>query len=223
MEQYDQAHGCILYRTTVPAGDVGELAAKEVHDFGFVFLDGKQIGVMDRRTNLFTLQLPARQKESTLDILVEAVGRVNFGQEIHDRKGIHAPVTLNSNGLSGWKVFNLPLDNKMLGRLRFRNANESGPAFWRATVKIDKPGDTFLDLRSWGKGVVWVNGHCLGRFWNIGPTQTAYVPGPWLKQGRNEFVIFDLLGPEKPVIAGLPEPILNELHHEKDFTRAMAQ
>lgn len=223
MEQYDQAHGCILYRTTVPAGDAGELAAKEVHDFGFVFLDGKQIGVMDRRTNLFTIQIPERKKPATLDILVEAMGRVNFGEGIHDRKGLHAPVTLNSNELSDWKVFNLSLDKKMLGRLRFRNAAAAGPAFWRATVKIDKPGDTFLDLRSWGKGVIWVNGHCLGRYWNIGPTQTAYVPGPWLKAGKNEFVILDLLGPEKSVIAGLTEPILNELHHEKDFTRAMAQ
>ncbi|HKI67979.1 MAG TPA: discoidin domain-containing protein, partial [Verrucomicrobiae bacterium] len=91
------------------------------------------------------------------------------------------------------------------------------PAFWRATVNIEKPGDTFLDLRSWGKGVVWVNGHCLGRFWDIGPTQTAYTPGCWLHHGKNEIVIFDLLGPEKPVVAGLEKPILDELHPEKDF------
>jgi beta-galactosidase len=87
-------------------------------------------------------------------------------------------------------------------------------------VNIARPGDTFLDLRSWGKGVVWVNGHCLGRFWNIGPTQTAYLPGCWLHAGKNEIVIFDLLGPEKPVIAGLEKPVLNELHPEKDFARA---
>ncbi len=226
MEQYDQAQGCILYRTTVPAGEAGELAARELHDFGFVYLDGKQIGIMDRRTNLFKLELPERKNPGTLDILVEAMGRVNFGQGIHDRKGIHAPVTLNGNELSDWKVFNLPLDKKMLRGLHFRNETASGPAFWRATVRLDKvePGDTFLDLRSWGKGVVWVNGHCLGRFWNIGPTQTAYLPGPWLKQhGDNEIIILDLLGPEKPVVAGLPEPILDELHPEKDFTRALAQ
>ena len=178
---------------------------------------------MDRRTNLFAIEVPERKKPATLDILVEAMGRVNFGQGIHDRKGIYSPVTLNSNELSDWKVFNLPLDKKMLGGLHFRSEKVSGPAFWRATVKIEKPGDTFLDLRSWTKGVVWVNGHCLGRFWNIGPTQTAYVPGPWLKHGKNEFVILDLLGPEKPVIAGLSQPILDELHHEKDFTRALAQ
>jgi beta-galactosidase len=121
--------------------------------------------------------------------------------------------------LLDWKVFSLPLDEKMLHGLHFKKAQNSGPAFWRATVRIDKPGDTFLDMRSWGKGVVWVNGHCLGRYWNIGPSQTAYVPGPWLKAGKNEFVVLDLLGPEKPVITGLPEPVLNELHPEKDFAR----
>ncbi|HXT11260.1 MAG TPA: beta-galactosidase [Candidatus Angelobacter sp.] len=220
MEQYDQAHGCILYRAIIPAGEAATLAADAVHDFGFVFLDGKQIGVMDRRINSYKVKLPAREKPATLDILVEAMGRVNFGQEVHDEKGIHAPVTLGGNELSDWKVFSLPLDNKELSRLHFAKTENSGPAFWRATVRIEKPGDTFLDLRTWGKGVVWVNGHCLGRFWNIGPTQTAYVPGPWLKKGKNQVVIFDLLGPEKPVIAGLSEPILNELQPTKDFARS---
>ena len=237
MEKYDQGHGCILYRTTIPAGPAATLEAAGVHDFGFVFLDGGRAGVMDRRNNSFKLRLPERKKSATLDILVEAMGRVNFGQEVHDRKGIHAPVKLGGSELTGWQIFNLPLDDKMLGKLKFRRSrgNETlternsepphvvsynEPAFWRATVNIAKPGDTFLDMRSWGKGVVWVNGHCLGRFWNIGPTQTAYVPGCWLHAGKNEIVILDLLWPEKPVVAGLDKPVLNELHPEKDFARA---
>ena len=85
---------------------------------------------------------------------------------------------------------------------------------------MKEPGDTFLDMRPWGKGVVWVNGHCLGRFWNIGPTQTMYLPGPWLKPGRNEIIILDVLGPEKPVVAGLAEPILDQLRPEQDFLRS---
>jgi beta-galactosidase len=220
MEKYDQGHGCILYRTTVPAGPAATLEAASVHDFGFVFLDGKRIGVMDRRNSNFKVHLPERKKSATLDILVEAMGRVNFGQEVHDRKGIHAPVKLGGEELTGWQVFSLPLDDRMLAGLKFRAHKTGGPAFWRTTVKVEKPGDTFLDLRTWGKGVVWVNGHCLGRFWNIGPTQTAYVPGCWLHAGKNEIVILDLLGPEKPVIAGLDQPVLNELHPEKDFARA---
>jgi beta-galactosidase len=219
MEQYDQGHGCILYRTTIPAGAAAMLEAAAVHDFGFVFLDGKRVGIMDRRKGNFKVPLPERKSPATLDILVEAVGRVNFGAEVHDRKGIHAPVKLGSEELSGWQIFNLPLDGKMLGGLKFSGAKSSGPAFWRATVSIEKPGDTFLDLHSWGKGVVWVNGHCLGRFWNIGPTQTAYAPGCWLRAGKNEIVILDLSGPENPVVSGLAKPVLNELHPEKDFTR----
>ena len=242
MEKYDQGHGCILYRTTIPAGPAATLEAAAVHDFGFVFLNGERVGVMDRRISNFKVHLPERKQAATLDILVEAVGRVNFGQEVHDRKGLHAPVKLDGSELTGWRIFKLPLDDKMLGKLKFRSSGResapskshpdksgtsaatvqgfNGPAFWRATVNIAKPGDTFLDLHSWGKGVVWVNGHCLGRFWNIGPTQTAYVPGCWLQAGKNEIVIFDLLGPEKPVIAGLEKPVLNELHPEKDFARA---
>lgn len=225
MERYHQGQGCILYRTTIPAGPAAELTADSVHDFAFVFLDGQRVGIMDRRTNNFTVQLPERKSAATLDILVEAMGRVNFGVGIADRKGIHGPVKLGGDFLGNWSVYSLPLDEKMLYHLEYQKLKgnndvavaEKSPAFWRATLKIKKRGDTFLDMRSWGKGVVWVNGHCLGRFWNIGPTQTMYVPGPWLKRGKNEVIILDLTGPEKPVVAGLDHPILNELHPEKDF------
>jgi beta-galactosidase len=219
MEKYGQGHGCILYRTTVPAGPAATLEAAAIHDFGFVFLDGQRIGAMDRRNNSFKIELPAREKAATLDILVEAVGHVNFGQEVHDRKGLFTPVKLADTELTGWKIFNLPLDDKMLAHLKFSSATTAGPAFWRAMFSVQKPGDTFLDMRPWGKGVVWVNGHCLGRFWDIGPTQTAYLPGCWLHTGKNEIVILDLVGPEKPEIAGLEKPILFELHREKDFAK----
>jgi len=219
MEKYGQGHGCILYRTTVPAGPAATLEAAAIHDFGFVFLDGQRIGAMDRRNNNFKIELPPREKAATLDILVETVGHVNFGQEVHDRKGVFAPVKLAGKELTGWKIFNLPLDDKMLAHLKFSSATTAGPAFWRATFSVQKPGDTFLDMRPWGKGVVWVNGHCLGRYWDIGPTQTAYLPGCWLHAGKNEIVILDLVGPEKPEIAGLEKPILFELHREKDFAK----
>jgi len=168
------------------------------------------------------VRLPERKNPATLDVLVEAVGRVNFGQEIHDHKGLIGGFTLSGAGqaapLNGWRVYNLPLDAKMLAGLKFgAPPAKAGPAFWRARVEVAQPGDTFLDMRSWGKGVAWVNGHCLGRFWNIGPAQTLYVPGPWLKPGQNEVVILDLLGPEKPVVEGLETPILNQLRPELDL------
>ncbi|HEV2329451.1 MAG TPA: beta-galactosidase family protein [Verrucomicrobiae bacterium] len=194
MEAYDQAEGCIDYRTTLTAGPAATLSIGSVHDFGFVYVDGQKIGVMDRRSTNFVVQLPERTGGETLDILVDAMGRVNFGTGIVDCKGIHGPVKLGGAELTGWKIYNLPLDRRMLAHLKYKDSKVVGtsPAFWRAIVKIKEPGDMFLDMRSWGKGVVWVNGHCLGRYWNIGPTQTMYVPGPWLKHGKNEIVILDL-------------------------------
>jgi beta-galactosidase len=196
LEAYDQAEGCIDYRTTLSAGPAATLSVASIHDFGFVYLDGRQIGVMDRRAANFVVELPERTGGETLDILVDAMGRVNFGTGIVDCKGMHGPVKLGGAELTAWKIYHLPLDHKMLAHLRYQDSSTSivgtFPAFWRAIVKIKNPGDTFLDMRSWGKGVVWVNGHCMGRYWNIGPTQTMYVPGPWLKHGKNEIVILDL-------------------------------
>jgi len=187
-----------------------------------VYLDGERVGLMDRRNRSFKVRLPERQNAARLDVLVEAAGRVNFGVEIHDHKGVIGGFTLAGAGeataLTGWQIYNLPLDAKMLGGLKYgAPPARPGPAFWRARVEVAHPGDTFLDMRPWGKGVAWVNGHCLGRFWNIGPAQTLYVPGPWLKPGRNEVVILDLLGPEKPVVAGLETPILDQLRPELDL------
>jgi beta-galactosidase len=113
--------------------------------------------------------------------------------------------------LIGWEVFNLPLDDEYLAHLRYRKGGGDGPGFYRGRFELGQVGDTFLDLRGWGKGMVWVNGHNLGRYWRIGPQQTLYCPGPWLKRGRNEVVVFELNAPVKPVIAGLAEPVLGEL------------
>lgn len=225
MEQYDQGYGCILYRTTIPAGPPATLEAAGVHDIGQVFLEGRRLGFMDRRSRKFSLKLPARSAPARLDLLVEAMGRVNFGAEVHDRKGLQAPVTVRPAAgqaveLTGWKVFRLPLDDKMRSGLRFEAPQTNSPAFWRTAIQVDKPGDTFLDLRGWGKGFVWVNGHNLGRFWDIGPQQTMYLPGPWLKAGENQIVVLDLLGPRNAVMAGLAQPILNQLRPELDFGRA---
>jgi beta-galactosidase len=217
MEAYDQGFGCILYRATLPAGPAGRLEVAGVSDFGFVYLDGKPAGVFDRRRTGSKVAIPVREHPVTLDILVEPMGRINFGAEMNDPKGLRAPVMFAGTELKGWQIFPLPLDSKMLDGLKYQEGKSTGPAFWRATVHLTKVADTFLDLSGWGKGVVWVNGHCLGRFWNIGPTQTAYAPGCWLKQGANEIVIWDLVGPTSPVIAGLEKPILDQLRPDLDF------
>ena len=247
MEAYDQGYGCILYRTRIPAGAAAPLEAAAIHDFGYVYLDGQRIGILDRRNATARVLLPERAQESQLDILVEPMGRVNFGPEMADRKGLIAPVTLGGERLSGWEIFNLPLDEKMVRGLKFRafgapstdpassesqraGADVGAPAFWRGAFTLEKAGDTFLDLHHWGKGDVWVNGHCLGRYWNIGPSQTAYAPGCWLRAGVNEIIILDLTGPEAAAaqasgskvdntVAGLKKPVLDELRPEKDFAQ----
>jgi beta-galactosidase len=221
MEKYDQGYGCVLYRTKIPVGAAATLEAAAIHDFGFVFIDGKRAGILDRRSANAKILLPERKNESQLDVLVEPMGRINFGPEMSDRKGLIAPVKLGGKVLKGWQIFQLPLDDKMLAGLKFtgEKPNSNAPAFWRGTFNLEKIGDTFLDLRGWGKGDLWVNGHCLGRYWNIGPSQTAYAPGCWLRAGENEIVILDLVGSESHVVAGLEKPILDELHPEKDFTK----
>jgi beta-galactosidase len=228
MEAYGQSRGHMVYRSSLPAGPAGTLSVGAAHDFAWVFIDGTLVGAMDRRRNRYRVDLPARSESAQLDIYLATMGRVNFGREVFDRKGLHGPVRFNpadggqATELANWEVFNLPLDHGQLASLRFRSAAEdspAGPAFWRGRFEVATPGDTFLDVRSWGKGVVWVNGHCLGRFWNIGPTQTMYLPGVWLREGSNEIVVLDLLGPQQASIAGLPTPILDELRLELDFAR----
>ena len=188
---------------------------------------------LDRRKGEFTTTLPALKKGTQLDILVEAMGRVNFDKSIHDRKGITEKVELvngkNAETLKGWTVYNLPVDYEFVSSRNFQDMNssaacgiekndESVPAYYRATFTLDKVADTFLNMESWGKGMVWVNGHAMGRFWEIGPQQTLYVPGCWLKKGENEIVVFDIVGPKEAKSEGLSEPLLDQLLVQKPLT-----
>lgn len=227
MEDYNVGQGCIVYRTRLPAGPAGVLNARAIHDFGYVFLDGQRLGIADRRTGKCAVNIPARAKPAALTIVVEAMGHINFGPENFDPKGLLAPVRFAPEQgeeleLTGWEMFPWPLQRPAFSKLRFQKGPADGPAFWRGAFNVPKPRDTFLDLRSWGKGILWVNGHCLGRFWNIGPTQTAYLPGPWLNPGKNEIIVLDFLGPTRPLIAGLEKPILDKLRPELDFRSSIA-
>ena len=215
MEAFDQGWGAILYATRLPrAAKKGEtLAIDEVHDWAQVFADGRLLARLDRRKKEFALILPTDLPAGTkLEILVEAMGRVNFGGSIHDRKGITRQVRLGKDVLTGWQVFNLPPEHAFAAAKAAKpGAHPSGPAYWVGAFTLDAVGDTFLDLRDWGKGMVWVNGHALGRFWEIGPQQTLFLPGCWLRKGRNEVIVLDLKGPRSPTLRGLDRPILDQL------------
>ena len=226
MEQFNQGWGTILYRTTLPeatpAGTV--LKITEVHDWAQIYADGKLLARLDRLKGEFTTILPALKKGTQLDILVEAMGRVNFDKSIHDRKGITEKVELVSGNqakeLKNWTVYNFPVDYSFIKDKKYNDTKilPAMPAYYKSTFKLDKVGDTFLDMSTWGKGMVWVNGHAMGRFWEIGPQQTLFMPGCWLKEGENEILILDLKGPAKASIKGLRKPILDVLREKAPET-----
>ncbi len=226
MEHYDQGFGSILYRTSLPRIErESKLVISDVHDYAQIYVDGKLLGVLDRRLGQNEIALPPCTEGAQLDILVEAMGRINFGRAIKDFKGITEKVEIKTElygqpftyDLKGWQVYNIPDEYEFYCGLEFsplEEYKEGGvrfpPACYRATFNVDSPSDTFLDFSAWGKGLVYVNGYPMGRIWGIGPQQTLYMPGCWLKKGENEILVFDLIGPMDPVCQGLKEPILDE-------------
>ncbi|MBB3222764.1 beta-galactosidase [Pseudoduganella umbonata] len=225
IEQYDISRGVIVYRVTLPAGPAATLEAAKVRDLAWVYIDGKEVGTLDTRYRRFRVNLPARSKSTTLEILLYTIARVNFGVEIHDRKGLHGPVTLRAKGqpvvaLENWEIRAIDFDaDGVLPPLDWKAGKTKGPAFWRGSFDAATAADTFLDMTTWGQGIVWINGRCLGRYWSIGPTQTMYLPGPWIKAGRNEVVVLDLTGPQDNRIAGVAKPVLDRLRPERDLAR----
>jgi beta-galactosidase len=155
--------------------------------------------------------LPAGKVQ--LDILVENLGRVNFGEYLlQNTKGITKSVTLGGKELTGWQQYGLPFDQApAVTKTGAAPTATSGPVLRTGTFTVATPTDTYLDLRQWGKGSVWVNGHHLGRYWAIGPQQTLYVPAEWLKKGANDITVLELLKPQQASLSGLDHPILSEL------------
>jgi len=223
MEQFDQAYGYILYRHQLPAAISGDLVLDELHDYAQIYLNGKLAGVLDRRDRQSTLAITTTGP-TRLDILVENSARINFSQAMRgDSKGITKSVTLAGEPLTNWQIYPLPMtwgdsssrpERSVVERPPYfagsATAVSGAPTFYRAHFTLATTGDTFLDIRSLGKGALWINGHPIGRFWNIGPQQTLFVPGPWLRTGANEIVVFDLApSATTPTVAGLPTPILD--------------
>jgi beta-galactosidase len=136
-----------------------------------------------------------------MDVLVETMGHVNYGSQLgKDQKGLIGLPRLNGAPLTGWEHYGLPLDD--ISSLRFAHEPCAGPAFYRGTFAVSQAGYTFLDLRGWGKGYVWINGHNLGRYWSVGPQHALFVPAPWLKAGENEVIVLDLHSGGERTLAG---------------------
>jgi beta-galactosidase len=208
-EELGQSYGLVLYRFAAPKTGVQRLEIERLMDYAIVYVDGVRMGVLERRRNQKGIDLLIEKPGARVDILVEALSRVNFGPAIPtERKGLDGAVTLGGSPIEKWEQFSLPLQAPPA----FKEGKASGPRFYRGSFEIGTPGDTFLDLSGWNKGFVWVNGRNLGRYWSIGPQQTLYLPGAWMRPGRNEVVVYDD-GESVPAphLAGLAKPILDKI------------
>jgi beta-galactosidase len=208
-EAYGQDYGFILYRTELIGHKKGKLTVTDIHDYATVFLNGKYIGRLDRREGINTIDIPESNVEKpVLDIFVEGMGRINFAQHMIDRKGITERVTLNGMTLMNWKIYQFPMSEKFIYGLRSSGQNLTRPGvFFKGNFMFNKEAgvpvnDTFIDLSNYTKGIVWVNGHNLGRYWNIGPQQRLYCPASWLRMGLNEIIIFDIHQTEPKPVTG---------------------
>ncbi len=238
-EAHNLGWGYAVYYTTLPELPHPSVLTADFHDFAQVFIDGKYIGKVDRVKNEKSLTIPPAKAGSMLVIVVEAMGRINFGRAIKDLKGIIGNVTISSKAgkhdvtysLNDWEKYfvNDEYETAFLA-LKRASATENneyienfkddakmmgGRGYYRGYFNLKKVGDTFLNFETWGKGQVYVNGHAMGRIWSIGPQQTLYVPGCWLKKGKNEVIVLDVVGPKETVVWGQAEPELNKLQLEK--------
>ena len=236
MEDMDCGWGMIQYTTTLP--DIPRksvLTLNDCHDYAQIWVNHQFVGSIDRVKNEKSLMLPPVKKGDVLNILVEAMGRINFGRAIKDFKGITSDVQLQTEQdghemtytLKHWVIRTMADDYEAIKAAMASNRVEakdneaivSDGGYFKGEFTLKKVGDTFLNFEAFGKGQVWVNGHAMGRIWHIGPQQTLYVPGCWLKKGKNEVIVLDIVGPKaEPIVFGQTEPELNKLNLERSAT-----
>lgn len=198
MDELGQGYGYTLYRATVtlpsylPDRENCKLPLRitGLRDRAVVFADGVRIGVLYRNEPEKTLELPMPVAESfRLDILVENMGRVNYGPDLAYSCGITGSVLLGFQNVFGWEMYPLPFDKPL--ELKGPRTAETTPVFCRGTFNIEEVYDTFLDIQDFRKGVAFINGFNLGRYWEEGPARTMYIPAPLLRKGVNEIVLFE--------------------------------
>jgi beta-galactosidase len=214
MEKLGQSYGFILYHTHLDEiPKMGEIRLMDANDRAKVYVDHENIATMYDRELLEAKKIEPHVEtlDKDLDILVENMGRVNFGPYMQkQRKGIDGPVLINTRQHYGYDIYTLPLDN--IDKLIFGDVNETkfgngadiekenkeekgtGPSFYRYTFEADECCDTFINMEGFGKGCVFINGFNLGRFWEVGPQKALYLPGPLIRKGKNEIVVFETEG-----------------------------
>ncbi len=212
-EDLNQGNGYVLYSKKFSQPVSGTLQIKGLRDYATIYVNGTRVGELNRYYKKYSMNItiPAN---GIVEILVENMGRINYGADIiNNLKGIISPVMIDSNTITGnWKMYKLPLDAEPVLN-KFVNKNiKSTPTFYQGNFSLNKTGDTFLDMSKWGKGIVYVNGHHLGRYWGVGPQQALYVPGVWLKKGTNRITVFEQLNDEiQTSLQAISTPILETL------------
>ena len=212
-EDLNQGSGYVLYRRHFNQPIEGKMLVKGIADYALVYVNGEKVGELNRVFDKDSLEINI-PFNSTLDILVENMGRINYGARItQNRKGILGSVTIDGNDITGdWKMYKIPFDNVPNLASKKEGYGKGLPVVYSGQFNVDKVGDTFLDMREWGKGIVFVNGINLGRYWKVGPQHTLYLPGCFLKKGNNDIVIFEQQNDSrKTELQGITEPILREL------------
>lgn len=217
-EDINQGYGYVLYEGKVFAGE-GWLKVNELRDYAIVLQDGKRVGLLDRRKGLDSLFLAVPKGGATISIFVENLGRINFGAFLTDnRKGITESVYFNDDEVLNWKIYGYPFQNPEAYIFEEEGASTGQVYEWpvlrKGYFELNELGDTYLDMGQFGKGSVWVNGHHIGRYWQVGPQQTLYIPAPWLKKGRNEVIVFEMLKTWQTEIKGVDKPVLDQLNEE---------
>ncbi len=207
IEAFDQNQGLIVYKTTLIGHKSGKLKIWEPHDYALVFLNGVFIDTIYRDGGNWEVMLPkTTEVNPVLEIVVEGMGHINFAQFMIDRKGITDRVTLNGMTLMNWDISLLPMDESFIRQQPKLNgtklAADTPCNFFKGVFNLTELGDTYFDLHQYSKGVLYVNGHNLGRYWNIGPQQRLYCPASWLKKGENELLLFDFFETAGEAIEG---------------------
>jgi beta-galactosidase len=194
-ESLGQNQGLMVYRTKLAAGAKGMLRFEKLNDYAQVFLDGKCLGTLDRCKGQREIEIPkVGGQEAVLEVLVEGMGHINYHIAMEqDRKGIVGSVKLGDTVLKQWQMFQFSLKEQWVTALPKSNASADRPGgVFKGTFTLETVADTFIDTSKYKKGVVWVNGHNLGRYWEIGPQKRLYCPAPWLNKGVNEIIVLDL-------------------------------
>ncbi|MFD8493719.1 beta-galactosidase family protein [Amycolatopsis sp. NPDC059657] len=198
-----------LLSKEIESDEPGVLSFGEIRDRATVFFDGDHIGTLLREHQDRAIRLPRAHGE--LVVLIEDQGRVNYGPRIGEPKGVIGGAFLHGEPLLDWQV--LPIDLDAVPELRpaaaeVRRGPVAEPAVIRGEFELDEPADLFLDTAGWGKGMVWVNGFALGRYWRRGPQRTLYVPRPVVRAGVNEIAVLELDIMLEPEARFVPRPLL---------------